>query len=261
MIGEAPSGAKSVIESQACRTLFPRKSRSGGTAPLAALFLIAMAVTVPKLTYASINCNSLNMSSVGNNNHLLKIYGITSLRTDIIFLSDVRLCNAMGISNRAVLTDSFRINPYGAYKMSLHSRSNKRGVGILIKHSIDFSVLDEEKDDLDNFLVQKISFDGKIVILCAIYGPNNVQPEFFLSLKHSLMVMGDHPIIMGGDWNCTTSCENSPLNDDIINMRSPPNLRHSILLKNLCQELNLADPYRVKFPHRKEFTFVPKDTT
>jgi len=38
-------------------------------------------------------------------------------------------------------------------------------------------------------------------------------------------------------------------------------LRHSILLKNLCQELNLADPYRVKFPHRKEFTFVPKDTT
>ena len=182
MIGEAPSGAKSNIESQACRTLFPRKSRSGGTAPLAALFLIAMAVTVPKLTYASINCNSLNMSSVGNNNHLLKIYGITSLRTDIIFLSDVRLCNAMGISNSAVLTDSFRINPYGAYKMSLHSRSNKRGVGILIKHSIDFSVLDEEKDDLDNFLVQKISFDGKIVILCAIYGPNNVQPEFFLSL-------------------------------------------------------------------------------
>ncbi len=52
-----------------------------------------------------------------------------------------------------------------------------------------------------------------------------------------------------------------PLNDDIINMRTPPNMRHSTLLKNLCQELNLADPYRVKFPHRKEFTFVPKDTT
>jgi exonuclease III len=167
----------------------------------------------------------------------------------------------MGVSNSAALTDSFRINPYGAYKMTLHSRSNKRGVGILIKHSIDFSVLGEVKDTNDNFLIQKLSFDGKIVILCAIYGPNNVQPEFFQSLKRSLLSMGDYPIIMGGDWNCTTSCENSPLNDDILNMRSPPNLRHSTLLKNLCHELNLADPYRVKFPNRKEFTFVPKDTT
>ncbi len=76
-----------------------------------------------------------------------------------------------------------------------------------------------------------------------------------------LSLSGRFLFIMGGDWNCTTSCEHSPLNDDIINMRTPPNLRHSILLKNLCQELNLADPYRVKFPHRKEFTFVPKDTT
>jgi hypothetical protein len=149
-----------------------------------------MTDTVPKLTFSAINCNSLNMSSIGHNNHLLKIYGITSLRTDIVFLSDVRLCNAMGVSNSAVLTDSFRTNPYGAYKMTLHSRSNKRGVGILIKHSIEF------------------------------YGPNNVQAEFFQSLKRSLVIMGDYPIIMGGDWNCTTSCENSPLNDDIINMRT-----------------------------------------
>jgi hypothetical protein len=128
----------------------------------------------------------------------------------------------MGVSNSAALTDSFRINPYGAYKMTLHSRSNKRGVGILIKHSIDFSVLGEVKDTNDNFLIQKLSFDGKIVILCAIYGPNNVQPEFFQSLKRSLLSMGDYPIIMGGDWNCTTSCENSPLNEDILNMRTPP---------------------------------------
>jgi len=201
------------------------------------------------------------MSSIGHNNHLLKIYGITSLRTDVVFLSDVRLCNAMGVSNSAVLTDSFRTNPYCAYKMTLHSNSNKRGVGILIKHSIDFSVLGEERDAHDNYLVQKLSFDGKIIILCAIYGPNIVQPEFFQSLKRSLIVMGDYPIIMGGDWNCTISCENGPLNDDILNMQNPPNLRHSVLLKGLCQELNLADPYRVKFPHRKEFTFVPKDTT
>ncbi len=58
----------------------------------------------PKISISSINCNSLNMSSIGNTNHLLKIYGIVSLQSDIILLSDVRLCNAMGISNSAELT-------------------------------------------------------------------------------------------------------------------------------------------------------------
>ncbi len=57
------------------------------------------------------------------------------------------------------------------------------------------------------------------------------------------------------------SCDNSDLNDDILNMRTPPNLRHSTLLKGLRQELHLADIYRVKYPNRKEFTFVPKDPT
>jgi hypothetical protein len=41
--------------------------------------------TAPKISYAAINCNSLNMSTLGSDNHLLKIHGIVSLKTDIIF--------------------------------------------------------------------------------------------------------------------------------------------------------------------------------
>jgi hypothetical protein len=40
-------------------------------------------------------------------------------------------------------------------------------------------------------------------------------------------------------------------------MRNPPNLRHSILLKKLCEDHEMSDPYRVKFPNRKEFTYRP----
>jgi hypothetical protein len=40
-------------------------------------------------------------------------------------------------------------------------------------------------------------------------------------------------------------------------MRNPPNLRHSLLLKKLCEDLEMSDPYRVKFPNRKEFTYRP----
>ena len=40
-------------------------------------------------------------------------------------------------------------------------------------------------------------------------------------------------------------------------MTNPPNLRHSKLLKNLCDDLLLTDPYRCKYPNRLEYTYVP----
>jgi hypothetical protein len=192
MIGEAPSGAKSAIESQACRTLFPKKSRFGGTAPFAALILSALFAlsnmqaadsTVPKITIASVNCNSLIMSSIGNLNHLLKVYGVTSLKADIIFLSDIRLCNQAGVSNISELNNSFRTNPHCSYKFFHNSHSNKRGVGILIKHTINFSVLDEERDEEDNILGLKIDIEGKELVICSIYGPNHHNPAFFTTLR------------------------------------------------------------------------------
>jgi exonuclease III len=44
-------------------------------------------------------------------------------------------------------------------------------------------------------------------------------------------------------------------------MQNPPNLRHLTLLIKMCSELNLSDPFRVKFPFRKEFTYFSKDPT
>ena len=39
----------------------------------------------PVLSITSINCNSLNMSATSKNNQTKKIYGITRLKSDIIF--------------------------------------------------------------------------------------------------------------------------------------------------------------------------------
>jgi exonuclease III len=74
--------------------------------------------------------------------------------------------------------------------------------------------------------------------------------------------MGNFPTVVGGgDWNCTINCENNDLNVYIFNMRAAPNPQHSKLLKEICRDLNLVDPYRTKYPNRTEFTFVPKDIT
>ncbi len=214
---------------------------------------------VPKLNFACINCNSLNMSSIGNLNHLLKIYGITSLKTDIVLLSDIRLCNTAGGSNIAELNTLFKINPHCSYKFFHHSTKNKRGVGILIKNSLSFAVLGEARDEDEKYLALHLEIEGKRMTICCIYGPNQVQPAFFTSLRQSISNFGNYPVVIGGDWNCTISCEPSPSNIDTLNMQNPPNLRHSNLVKKLCSDLEISDPFRVKFPFRREFTFFSKD--
>jgi exonuclease III len=192
---------------------------------------------MPKLTIASVNCNSLNMSSIGNLNHLLKVYGVTSLKTDIILLSDIRLCNQTGVSNATELVNSFRTNPHCSYKFFHNSHSNKRGVGILIKHSINFSVLAEERDIEDNILCLKLDIEGNELVICSIYGPNNYNPAFFATLRTYLDRLGSRNTIIGGDWNCTVSTAPPDSNIDILNMQNLPNLRHSNLKKQSAMTL------------------------
>jgi hypothetical protein len=215
--------------------------------------------TVPQLTFSSINCNSLNMSEMASIHHLVKVYGVVKLKTDVVFLSDIRLCNARGISNSLKITNSFLTNPYCSYKFYFQSCSNKRGVGILIKQNLNLVILQEERDPDDNYLALRVSAGEKELIIGSVYGPNNHNPVFFDRLYTSLSRLGNLPTIIGGDWNCTYSALPIPDNPDIINMRSLPNKRHTELVLNLCNNLELTDPFRVKFPVRKEFSYTPSD--
>jgi exonuclease III len=42
-------------------------------------------------------------------------------------------------------------------------------------------------------------------------------------------------------------------------MNNLPNKRHSDLLHVLCEDLELADPYRTKFPNKNEYSYIPSD--
>jgi hypothetical protein len=161
-------------------------------------FIMLDTVTAPSLTFSSINCNSLNVSDLGSLHHLVKLYGIAKLKTDVIFLSDIRLCNAHGVSNFIKIQDTFRTNPYNAYNCYFKSKSNKRGVGILLKIDSDISVLQELKRDDDNSILLKVSHKGSVFIFASIYGPNTHCPAFFDNLTANLSSLGDHPVVLGG---------------------------------------------------------------
>jgi exonuclease III len=196
---------------------------------------------------------------MGSFNQKIKIYGIVSLKTDIILLSDIRLCNAQGVSSSGEITTSFRITPYGSYEFWHNSKLNKRGVGILIKTSASFSVLKEWRDGHDNILGLQLEREGKKLNIIAIYGPNHVQANFFADIRSCISALGDAPLILGGDWNCTHSTAPPTTNLDIFKMSNAPNLNHSKLLKKLCEDFELCEPFRTKFPNRLEFTYFPSN--
>jgi exonuclease III len=149
------------------------------------------------------------------------------------------------------------MNPYCSYNFFSNSHKNKRGVGILLKQSLPFSVISAFRDPEDNILGLQLELNGKQFGICAIYGPNHFFPQFFEEIKTWIRTLGNSEVVMGGDWNCTYSCSNDESNRDILNMRSPPNVRHSRLLNTLCEEFEMSDPFRVKNANRQDFTYQP----
>ena len=133
--------------------------------------MINISSNFPNISVSSVNCNSLNMSTLGTANHLLKVHGIVSIKSDLILLSDIRLCNAAGVSNSQEVINSFRTNPYCSYTFYSNSHKNKRGVGILLKQSLPFSVHAVYKDTEDNILGLQLELHGKKFGICAIFRP------------------------------------------------------------------------------------------
>ena len=105
----------------------------------------------------------------------------------------------------------------------LHNSSmNKRGTAILIKSDIPFLELRRTADPEENYLLLQAEIKGNTILIGSIYGPNDYNPNFFTNLERDLVALGDYPVILGGDWNCTVSTEVSEHNIDCLNMNNPP---------------------------------------
>ena len=110
----------------------------------------------------------------------------------------------------------------------------------------------------ENLLALRISASGTEFILVSIYGPNSVDINFFHTIAKILNGTPDIPIIIGGDWNCTFSCNPLASNPDICDMAKLPNITHSKQIKLLCERFSLSDPFRCFHPVKKDFSFTPR---
>ena len=139
------------------------------------------------------------MASGQKSTQKLKIYCITKLRTDFIFLSDTRISNRSLVSDIKTIKTILTTNPYGQYSIFYNSTKNKRGTAILYKTNLNISEIQSVCDPEENFLLVLVEdTQGNKFILGSIYGPNEYSPSFFECLRDGLTQLGDHPIIMGG---------------------------------------------------------------
>jgi hypothetical protein len=114
------------------------------------------AVEAPSSTVSSQNCNSLNLSGTSSNLDA-KLEAITAIKTDIIFLSDIRLTNARGVQDSERIRKYLRDNRNRAYEFYHNSTSNGRGVAILIAMTLNTVVNREWTDQAENVLFMDVS--------------------------------------------------------------------------------------------------------
>jgi exonuclease III len=203
------------------------------------------------LTIAAQNCNSLNMVSSSKNQDL-KISAITEYKCDIILLSDTRL-NKRDHN----VADKLRL----MYTMHHNSSKNSRGVAILFNNSLDYEVLETVTDNDENVLLIRARICNKEIGIGAVYGPNdNECGNFFGTITDTVRRWNGIPCILGGDWNATMCSDDVTVNPDVMFMRSIPSRFRSERIAELCEDLDLSDPFRTLHPEDREFTYYPSGT-
>jgi len=212
------------------------------------------------LNFVTVNTNSLNVSSGNKYQQKTKIYGIARMRADIIFLSDIRINEATGLSHKETIEHLFKFNPYKSYDCYFNSTRSARGVGILIATELEYNIENTCADRNENIIVMRINVGGHTCTVGAVYGPNSRDPEFFNELTNYITDLGSDRIILGGDWNCVPNVTPIQVNLDCLNMINLPNPGQSENLVRFMDRNNLCDVFRAKYPVLREFTYVPYGT-
>jgi exonuclease III len=192
------------------------------------------------LTFSAINCNSMNVSTLGKRNAktYLKIEGVTGKRADIILLTDIRASD-----KGEELEKLFGLMANGSYKLYLNSSMESRGVGIAIKRNIQHEIIRVyEGRGSENVLLMEITIKGTKLTTWVIYGPNN-DVEFYMDIRTTLAQWGNVNII-GGDFNTILSDQEGVDNLDREGNGRVPNRQNSRIINRWTEDGFLLDPFR-----------------
>ena len=146
-------------------------------------------------------------------------------------------------------------NEWGGKAFFSHGTNHSKGVIILINPSVNFKVEKIISDKQGRFIILKVAFDEKNIVLVNIYAPNDVvqQVSFFQKLNKQLEEFAQDTIVIGGDFNCALASKDKSGGNPIA-------IKASVIkeINALCDTYNLEDLWRNLNPDKQSFTWRTK---
>lgn len=202
------------------------------------------------LFLSNFNCVSLNTRGLRDNVKRKSIF---------LFCKNVKASYILLQETHSVEADEkFWCNQWGEKIILCHGTNKSAGVALLFKNSRN-KLETHRKDNLGHWLICVLKIDNSFLILCNVYGYNNVvQNKLLLTeitshLKELSHKYSTNNIIMGGDFNIVY--------DEWLD-RSPSKFQsHHInsFLHNFCLDLKLTDPWRLANPLDQSFSWFKPD--
>ena len=146
--------------------------------------------------------------------------------------------------------DRFRSDWGGDVFISTH-KNNSRGVAILFNNNFEYTVQDQIYDNHGNIAGLKIALSNQTIALLTIYGPNKDEPEFYKTqLSQCVVDLDCDFLIICGDWNVVQQQDL-----DTHGYLHENNVQAKAAVLSLKQQFELVDPWRLRNPSSKEFTW------
>ena len=128
--------------------------------------------------------------------------------------------------------------------------SDSRGVAILFKHDLEYTILHTIKDSSGNLLIVQLKLLEYVFTLVVIYGPNRDDPNFYENLKNMLSERENSPLIICGDWNLVLD-----YSMDTVGYLRENNIQARKKVLELIELFELVDPWRCSNPDTKKYSW------
>lgn len=153
-------------------------------------------------------------------------------------------------THSVVEDEKFWKNEWKGHVLFSHGQANSKGVAIFFRNNLDYEIVNVCKDINGRYIVCHLRINGKEVILCSLYGPNNDAPEFFVEMWSILENSSNPEWIVTGDFNLVLN-----FLIDVKNAHEHSNKRASNIVKEYMSQHEMVDIWRQNNPDTKCFSF------
>ena len=189
------------------------------------------------LKIISQNCNglgdALKRRAVFHSFHLKKV--------DILMLQE---------THATEITEKIWQTEWGGKALFSNGSSNSKGVAILFKPNLNYTLHEVKKDTEGRLLCIDIEINDHRFTVCNLYAPNEDNPDFFKECAEYIEQFDNATKVIAGDFNLVMD-----ISMDKKGGRPVTNFNSQSLLHTYMEEADLVDIWRLQHPSDRIFTW------